>query len=76
MRVKEWANNVRVPLAFPPPTAELDTNPFVQVTREDLAHFHFQVAQPELSHIRLGTFHSVVGYYPVLLFLALDQRWH
>jgi hypothetical protein len=58
-----------------PSCAELNTNPFTQVTREDLVQFHFWVAQPEHSHIRLGTFHSVVGYYPALLFLVLDRRW-
>ncbi len=75
MRMKEWTNDVWVPLAFLSPVAELDTNLFTQVMREDLVHFHFWVGQPEHSHIRLGTFHSVVGYYPALLFLALDQRW-
>ena len=73
--MKEWTNNVRVSLAFSTPSAELDTNLFMQVTREDLVHFYFQVGQPEHSHIRLCTLHSVVGYYPALLFLALDQRW-
>ncbi len=73
--MKEWTNNIRVPLAFLPPAAALDTNLFMQVTREDLVHFHFWVGQPKHSHIRLGTFHSVVGYYPALLFLELDQRW-
>jgi hypothetical protein len=67
--MKEWTNIVRVPLAFSPPAAESDTNLFMQVTREDLVHFHFWVGQPEHSHVRLGMLHSVVGYYPALLFL-------
>jgi hypothetical protein len=73
--MKEWTNNIRVPLAFLPPTAELDTNLFRQVAREDLMHFHFWVGQPEHSHVRLGTLHSFMGYYPALLFLVLDRRW-
>jgi hypothetical protein len=39
--MKKWTNNVGVPLAFSPPAAELDTNLFSQVTREDLVHLHF-----------------------------------
>ncbi len=76
MRVKEWTINVRDPLAFSPTAAELETNLFMQITREDLVHFHFWVAQPEHPHIRLGPFHSVISHYLVLLFLALDRRWH
>ncbi len=73
--MKEWTNNIQVPLAFLPPAAELDTNLFTQIMRKDLIHFHVWAGQPECSHIRLGTLHSVVGYYPALLFLALDWRW-
>jgi hypothetical protein len=62
-RIKKWTNNIRVLLAFLPPAAELNTNLFTQVTREDLIHFHLWVGQPEHSHVRLGMFHSVVGYY-------------
>ena len=68
-------NNVWVPLAFLPPAAELDTNLFMQVTRNNLIHFHFWVGQPEYSHVRLGMLHSVIGYYLALLFLAFDWRW-
>ncbi len=73
--MKEWTNNVWVPLAFLPPAAELDTNLFTQVTRKDLVNFHFWIGPPEHPLIRLGTFHSVIGYYPELLFPALDRRW-
>jgi hypothetical protein len=73
--MKEWTKDVQVPLAFWPPAADLDTNCFTQVMREDLVHFHFWVCKPEHSHVRLGTLHSVISYYPALLFLVLDWRW-
>jgi hypothetical protein len=63
------------PSCILPPAAELDTNLFMQVTRNNLIHFHFWVGQPEYSHVRLGMLHSVIGYYLALLFLAFDWRW-
>jgi hypothetical protein len=73
--MKEQTNVIWVPLAFSPPAAELNTELFTQVTTEDLVHFHFWVGQPEHSHLQLGMFHSIVGYFLALLFLALDWRW-
>jgi hypothetical protein len=57
------------------PCSRIGYKPFHASHKGRSCSFYFWVGQPENLHVRLGTFHCVVGYYPALLFQALDQRW-